>query len=88
MKCSRQDRNKDFDTFYDESKDVFRSLQRSGRRAGKLKESICYVCVPVAGTEGQISELSKYSGEVKCLKMKHKEGIEIINGARKYSFLL
>ena len=22
-----------------------------------LKENICYVCVPVAGTEGQISEL-------------------------------
>jgi hypothetical protein len=45
MKRNRQDRNKDFDTFYDESKDVFRSLQQSDRRTEKFeREHMLCVC--------------------------------------------
>ena len=45
MKRNRQDRNKDFDTFYDESKDVFRSLQQSDRRTEKFEgEHMLCVC--------------------------------------------
>ncbi|MBP7359777.1 MAG: hypothetical protein KA955_10645 [Prevotella sp.] len=37
MKRDRQDRNKDFDTFYDESKVIFRNLQQSDRRTEKFE---------------------------------------------------
>lgn len=45
MKRNRQDRNKDFDTFYDKSKGIFRNLQQSDRRTEKFeREHMLCVC--------------------------------------------
>lgn len=45
MKRNRQDRNKDFDTFYNESECLFRNLQQLDRRTEKFeREYMLYVC--------------------------------------------